>query len=195
MRTQRKASVCLCKVPLHHCPALHACCAWTPVSPSRAADACPAGIQRFAPPLLVSGLYAVSCSWYRWDTSEKNMILVYEPTTSTVKHTNAYTGRETVSSDCSLHIMNLSVLDITYYILQRNSTTASEEGQAFLVSPSELHGRTRTRIFQVPSPSLCPPHNKSSFLISFSCLPYFSTQSGGQEGKPLFFFFFLQFRF
>ncbi|XP_061453740.1 carcinoembryonic antigen-related cell adhesion molecule 18-like, partial [Rhineura floridana] len=74
------------------------------------------------------------CSWYRWDTSNENQILVYQPPPRTkMQHTSSYTGRESVRPDCSLHIRNISVMDITYYIIERNTTNSSEVGQVFLV--------------------------------------------------------------
>uniref|UniRef100_A0A670ITQ1 Immunoglobulin V-set domain-containing protein n=1 Tax=Podarcis muralis TaxID=64176 RepID=A0A670ITQ1_PODMU len=75
-----------------------------------------------------------TCSWFRWDTAEKNQILVYQPPpVKDVQYKASYTGRESVNTDCSLQIKNISVSDITYYIMQRNTTKESEVGQIFLV--------------------------------------------------------------
>ncbi|KAJ7303988.1 hypothetical protein JRQ81_011504 [Phrynocephalus forsythii] len=76
----------------------------------------------------------LTCTWYRWDLSIKNQILVYElPPSSKVEHKNSYTGREIVKTDCSLHINNVSLQDGGYYMIQKNTTGASEAGQIFLV--------------------------------------------------------------
>ncbi|KAH0631663.1 hypothetical protein JD844_006109 [Phrynosoma platyrhinos] len=80
-----------------------------------------------------------TCSWYRWDISELNQILVYElpPSTAKVQYMKAYTGRETVRPDCSLHIRNVSVTDITYFLILKNSTDHAEVGHVFLVVTGE----------------------------------------------------------
>ncbi|CAI5780983.1 carcinoembryonic antigen-related cell adhesion molecule 16-like [Podarcis lilfordi] len=75
-----------------------------------------------------------TCSWFRWDTAEKNQILVYQPPpVKDVQYKASYTGRESVNTDCSLQIRNISISDITYYVMQRNTTKESEVGQIFLV--------------------------------------------------------------
>nr|XP_020668218.1 carcinoembryonic antigen-related cell adhesion molecule 21-like isoform X2 [Pogona vitticeps] len=74
------------------------------------------------------------CAWYRWDISVENQILVYEPPpVSKVEHKDSYTGRESMTADCALHIANVSLPDGGYYIIQKNTTVASEAGQIFLM--------------------------------------------------------------
>uniref|UniRef100_A0A8D0BI43 Uncharacterized protein n=1 Tax=Salvator merianae TaxID=96440 RepID=A0A8D0BI43_SALMN len=60
-----------------------------------------------------------------------NQIVLYKP--PKVENKPSYSGRETVRTDCSLNIHNVSLMDITYYILQRNTSVSSETGQIFLV--------------------------------------------------------------
>ncbi|XP_077788643.1 cell adhesion molecule CEACAM3-like [Podarcis muralis] len=86
-----------------------------------------------------------TCSWFRWDTAEKNQILVYQPPpVKDVQYKASYTGRESVNTDCSLQIKNISVSDITYYIMQRNTTKESEVGQIFLVVIVSVSPEKRT---------------------------------------------------
>ncbi|XP_003228776.1 uncharacterized protein LOC100558236 [Anolis carolinensis] len=75
----------------------------------------------------------ISCSWYRWEISDPSLILVYDTSTKKVQHKPAYTGRETLRKNCSLYIEKLSIEDITYFFILKNSTTSSEAGQVFLV--------------------------------------------------------------
>ncbi|XP_042295837.1 carcinoembryonic antigen-related cell adhesion molecule 5-like [Sceloporus undulatus] len=81
-----------------------------------------------------------SCSWYRWDTCKENQILVYQVLLPTIKveYKDAYTGRESMTQDCALHITNLSASDINYYIIEKNNSVASERGQVFLVVVAHL---------------------------------------------------------
>uniref|UniRef100_A0A803TQR1 Immunoglobulin V-set domain-containing protein n=1 Tax=Anolis carolinensis TaxID=28377 RepID=A0A803TQR1_ANOCA len=80
----------------------------------------------------------ISCSWYRWEISDPSLILVYDTSTKKVQHKPAYTGRETLRKNCSLYIEKLSIEDITYFFILKNSTTSSEAGQVFLVIKGKM---------------------------------------------------------
>uniref|UniRef100_A0A8D2JHV6 Immunoglobulin V-set domain-containing protein n=1 Tax=Varanus komodoensis TaxID=61221 RepID=A0A8D2JHV6_VARKO len=75
----------------------------------------------------------IKCSWYR---GKRNQILTYQLLPlSEHRYGLAYTGRETINPDCSLHIVNLTHLDTGFYTIQKqkNGTEPAEMGKTFLL--------------------------------------------------------------
>ncbi|XP_042300250.1 pregnancy-specific beta-1-glycoprotein 9-like [Sceloporus undulatus] len=87
----------------------------------------------------------LSCSWYRRAVSDRTLILRHQlPPKPTYYYGKAYTKRETVRQQCSLHIVNLTREDSGIYIVQkqRAANLTSEEGTIF-VFISALEQRTK----------------------------------------------------
>ncbi|XP_062818715.1 carcinoembryonic antigen-related cell adhesion molecule 3 isoform X2 [Anolis carolinensis] len=76
------------------------------------------------------------CVWFRGFVSNETLIFQYTPPPALkYDYGKAYTGRERMKQHCSLHISNLTMVDIGYYAVQKHrpGNKTSEYGQTFLL--------------------------------------------------------------
>ncbi|XP_062818329.1 carcinoembryonic antigen-related cell adhesion molecule 4-like [Anolis carolinensis] len=75
----------------------------------------------------------VSCTWYRGSDPTITPIMAYKPppASAIVKHL-AYSGREFVGQDCSLHIAQLMPSDTDVYTIKKNTSTRVTQGNISL---------------------------------------------------------------
>ncbi|XP_067318551.1 carcinoembryonic antigen-related cell adhesion molecule 3-like [Anolis sagrei] len=62
-----------------------------------------------------------SCRWFRGDKYRYFEIMEFLPFNSTVTFKDGYTGRESIDSDCKLHVRNLSLWDSNFYRVEKIS--------------------------------------------------------------------------
>uniref|UniRef100_A0A8D2JE70 Uncharacterized protein n=1 Tax=Varanus komodoensis TaxID=61221 RepID=A0A8D2JE70_VARKO len=70
----------------------------------------------------------VSCSWYRGEKTFPLQILTYRPRNSTLEYREGYSGRESVSEECALHIRHLGLGDSDFYSMHKATANFSEVG-------------------------------------------------------------------
>ncbi|XP_042294762.1 carcinoembryonic antigen-related cell adhesion molecule 16-like [Sceloporus undulatus] len=87
----------------------------------------------------------VFCRWFRDKSADTHLILIYYlPPFKGHTEGEGYTGRETMDSDCSLHIKNLILNDTRTYIVMMDGPGLVNQGQVDLVVRAlESHPDTR----------------------------------------------------
>ncbi|XP_070806103.1 cell adhesion molecule CEACAM6-like [Pituophis catenifer annectens] len=123
----------------------------------------------------------IICNWYRGADSQKNLIVtVYLPPLSGNVFGSAYTGRETVGPNCSLHIENLNQDDSGTYTVTKDGPSVHGKGELSVeVLAPGLLPKPSMSIVQLFRENMDSVHLKCDTTVRFANIIWL------QNGKPL----------